>query len=96
MFILLKFTFMFHGLSLVTCSESELTFENMNFRHFSRNPWTENGPIARHLPIQDSKNPEKRGHTCMPPAGFEPTVLVFERSKAIRVLHRAVTGTRLP
>jgi len=29
-------------------------------------------------------NTEKRGHTLMPRVGFEPTIPVFERSKAVR------------
>jgi len=38
-------------------------------------------------------NTEKRGHTSMPRAGFEPTIPVFERSKTVRALDRAVIGT---
>jgi len=33
-------------------------------------------------------NTEKRGHTSMPRAGFEPAIPVFERSKTERDLDR--------
>jgi len=36
---------------------------------------------------------EKRGHKSLPRAGVEPTIPVFERSKTVRALDRAVTGT---
>jgi len=38
-------------------------------------------------------NTEKRGHTSMPRAGFEPTITVFERSKSIRASDSAATRT---
>jgi len=38
-------------------------------------------------------NTEKRGHTSMPRAGFEPAIPVFERSKTVRSLDGAATGT---
>jgi len=38
-------------------------------------------------------NTEKRGHTYMPRTEFEPTIPVFERSKKVRALDRAATGT---
>jgi len=38
-------------------------------------------------------NTEKRGHTSMPRAGFKPTIPLFERSKAVRALDRAVIQT---
>jgi hypothetical protein len=38
-------------------------------------------------------NTEKRGHTSMTRVGFEPTILVFERSKTVRDLDRAAMGT---
>jgi len=37
-------------------------------------------------------NTEKRGHTSMPRAGFEPMIPVFERLKNVRALDRAVIG----
>jgi hypothetical protein len=38
-------------------------------------------------------NTEKRGHTAMPRAGFEPTIPVFERLKPVRALDYAVIVT---
>jgi len=38
-------------------------------------------------------NTEEYGHTSMPRAGFELTIPVFERSKAVRASDRAATGT---
>jgi len=38
-------------------------------------------------------NTGKRGHTSMPQAGFELTIQVFERSKTVRALDRAVIET---
>jgi hypothetical protein len=38
-------------------------------------------------------NTEKRGHTSMPRAGFDPTIPVFERPKTVRALDRAANGT---
>jgi hypothetical protein len=41
-------------------------------------------------------NTEKRGHTSMPRAGFEPMILVFGRFKTVRALDRAAIGTGVP
>jgi len=38
-------------------------------------------------------NTEKRGHTSMPRAGFEPMIPIFERSKTVRASDRAASGT---
>jgi hypothetical protein len=38
------------------------------------------------------RNTENRGHASLPPAGFEPTIPVFERSKTMRALDFAATG----
>jgi len=38
-------------------------------------------------------NTEKCGHTSMTRAGFEPTILVFKRSKTLCDLERAAIGT---
>jgi len=35
---------------------------------------------------------EKRGHTSIPPVGFESTDPVFERSKIVRALDRTTIG----
>jgi hypothetical protein len=37
-------------------------------------------------------NKEKRGHTSMPRMGFEPTIPVFERPKAVRASDRWPLG----
>jgi hypothetical protein len=55
------------------------------FGRFFRTPWTGALPIVRLLPTQDSTT-QKRGHTSMLRAGFEPTMSEFEHSKTIRVL----------
>jgi hypothetical protein len=38
-------------------------------------------------------NKEKRGHTSMPRAGFEPTIPMFERPKTVRASDHAAIGT---
>jgi hypothetical protein len=38
-------------------------------------------------------NTDKSEHTSIPGAGFEPTIPVFERLKAVLILDRAATGT---
>jgi hypothetical protein len=47
-------------------------------------------PDARPLPTH---NTEKRGHTSVPRAGFEPVIPVFERPKTVRALDRTAIGT---
>jgi len=44
-------------------------------------------------PTQNNTNTEKRGHTSIPRAGYEPMIPVFERPKTLRALVRAVSGT---
>jgi hypothetical protein len=61
------------------------------FLTFGSTPWTGDQPDVRPLPTQD--NTEKRGHTSMPRAGFEHTIPVFVRSKAVLSLNRAAIGT---
>jgi hypothetical protein len=52
------------------------------------------GGSARHksTTYTGQHNTEKRGHTSMPRAGFEPTILVFERLKTVRALDLAALG----
>jgi len=38
-------------------------------------------------------NTQKRGHTSIPRARFEPTIPVFERLKAVRASDRTTIGT---
>jgi hypothetical protein len=45
------------------------------------------------LYLHKSHNTEKRRHTSMPRAGFEPVIPVFERPKTVRALDRAAIGT---
>jgi hypothetical protein len=45
-------------------------------------------PDARPLPTGQHST-EKRGHTSMSRAAFEPVIPVFERSKTVRGLDRA-------
>jgi hypothetical protein len=40
-------------------------------------------------------NTEKRGHTSMPRAGFEPTIPVFEWSNTVRALDRVAIRTAM-
>jgi hypothetical protein len=44
-------------------------------------------------PYTEQHNTEKRGHTSMLRAGFEPAMPVFELSKTVRALDRAHIGT---
>jgi hypothetical protein len=62
----------------------------MNLWTFGRTPWKGDQPNARPLLIQD--NTEKRGQACMR-VRFEHAIPVFERSKIVRVLDSAATGT---
>jgi len=41
----------------------------------------------------EQHNTEKRGHTSMPRAEFEPAISLFEGLKTVRTLDRAVIGT---
>jgi hypothetical protein len=79
----------FFGLFRFRISFSE-TYESI--WTVDRTPWTGDQPVARPLPKQDSKT-QKRGHTSMPRAGFEPTIPVFERSNTVHALNRATAGT---
>jgi hypothetical protein len=69
------------GLGFTARSESEF-----NLRTFGRTPWTGDQPDARPLPTQDNT-------THIPGARFEPAIPVFERSKTVRALDAAATGT---
>jgi len=60
------------------------------FIHFRRTPETGYRLIERPVRTKDSTT-EKHGHNSVPQAGFESTILVFERRKTIRSLYRAAT-----
>jgi hypothetical protein len=53
-------------------------------------------PAPRPLPTQDNTNTEKRRHTSMPRAGFEPVIPMFERPKTVLALDCAATETDSP
>jgi hypothetical protein len=77
---------MFNTLNPLASSDSVLTSETVNhFRYFGRTPWTKDRPIRNASTYTGQHNTEKRGHTSVPRAGFEPTISVFERSKIICV-----------
>jgi hypothetical protein len=49
-------------------------------------------PVARPLPTHRTTQAQnKHKQTSMPPVGFEPTIAVFEWSKTVHTLDRAVT-----
>jgi hypothetical protein len=51
-------------------------------------------PNARPLPTQyNTTQKNVNTYISMPKAGFEPTISVFERTKRVRALDRAATGT---
>jgi len=51
-----------------------------------------NEGIAPSKGFTGQHNTEKRGHTLMPGAGFEPMIGVFERSNIIQRLSAATGG----
>jgi hypothetical protein len=57
-----------------------------------RTPWLRDQPVARQLPRQNNTNTEKRRHTSVFRVGFEPTILVFEWAKTLRVIDRMTTA----
>jgi hypothetical protein len=69
-----------------------------SFFHFhnqytvGRTPWTGGQPIARPLPThRTTQLQNKNTHTSMPRMGFEHTIPVFQRAKAVHALDRAAT-----
>jgi len=75
----------FHGLGPLAFSDSELTYETMaHFSHFGRTVWRSD--YCKASTYTGQHNTEKRWHTSMPRAGFEPATPVFERSKTVRPL----------
>jgi hypothetical protein len=54
-----------------------------------RTPWTGDQFVARNLPPdRATQTKSKRTQTFMPCVGFEPTIPVFERAKAVHALDR--------
>jgi hypothetical protein len=67
-------------------------FQLLDFYTVGRSPWTSDQPVARPLPAhRTTQTQNKRTQTPMPRVGFEPTIPVFERAKAVHALDRAAT-----
>jgi hypothetical protein len=78
----------------MACSDLEFNFsEFMNlFRHLvGLLGWGTSSAQGLYLHT-GQHNTEKRGHTSMPLARFEPTIPVFERLQTVRSLDCAATG----
>jgi hypothetical protein len=55
-------------------------------------PWTGNQPVARPLPThRTTQTQNKRTQRSMPWAGFETTIPLFKRAKAVHALDRMAT-----
>jgi hypothetical protein len=65
-----------------------VSLQFLNPRTAGRTPWTGDQPDARPLPTQKQN---KRRQISMPWVGFEPTIPVFQRSKAFHALDGAAT-----
>jgi hypothetical protein len=65
----------------------------MNLWTFGKTPWTGDQPDAKATTYTGQHNTEKRGHTSMLQAGFEPAIPVLERSKAVYAFDRVAIGT---
>jgi hypothetical protein len=67
-------------------------FSFLIFYTEGRTPWMGDKPIARPLPTHmTAQTQNKRTQKSMPQVGFEPTIPVFERAKAVHDLGRAAT-----
>jgi hypothetical protein len=67
-------------------------FQFLNLYTVGKIPWTGDQPVARPLPAhRTAQTQNKRTQTSMPWVGFEPTIPVFERAKAVHVLDREAT-----
>jgi hypothetical protein len=67
-------------------------FSFLNLYTVGETLWTGDQPVARPLPThRTTQTQNKRTQTSMPRVGFEPTIPVFERAKAVHALDRAVT-----
>jgi hypothetical protein len=57
-------------------------------------PWTGDQPVARLLPAhRTTQTQNKRTQAFIAQVGFEPTIPVFERAKAVHALERMATVT---
>jgi hypothetical protein len=70
--------------------ESFVSLQFLNPKTVGRNPWMGDQPVVRPLPTQPQN---KHRQTSMPSVGFEPTIPVLERVKAVPALARTTTVT---
>jgi hypothetical protein len=67
-------------------------FTFLIFYTIGSNPWTGDQLVARPLPAyKTAKTQNKRTQTSMPRVGFERTIPLFERTKTVHALDRAVS-----
>jgi hypothetical protein len=65
-------------------------FQCLYFYTVGRTPWAGDQPVARPLLLHRGPHTQnKRTQTSMPRVGFEPTIPVSERAKAVHALDRA-------
>jgi hypothetical protein len=70
----------------------DLFFSFLILYTLGRTPWTGDQPVSR--PLLTHRTTEiqnKRTQTTMHQVGYEPTIPVFERAKAVHALDRAAT-----
>jgi hypothetical protein len=77
-------------------------FDFGNFFNFlilytvGRPPWTGDQSVARPLPAhRATQTQNKHTQTSMSSSGFEPAILVFQRTKIVHALDRAATENGL-
>jgi hypothetical protein len=69
-------------------------FSFLILRTVGRTPWTGDQHVARPLPAHRTTQTQDKGtQTSRPRVGFEPTMPVLERAKAVHVLHRATVSS---
>jgi hypothetical protein len=66
-------------------------FQFINLYTVGRTPWTGDQPSQGRCLHTEQHKQNKRTQTSVPRLGFEPTIPVFERTKTVLVLDRAVT-----
>jgi hypothetical protein len=67
-------------------------FQFLNLYAVGRTPWTGDQPVERQLPTHGTTQTQnKRTQISVVRVGFEPTIPVFERGKAVHVLDCAAT-----
>jgi hypothetical protein len=66
-------------------------------RRVGRSPWTGDQLVARPLPVHKHRKTytQHEHQTCMPEAGFEPTIQAFKQAKTVPALDHwdTVVGT---